>query len=157
MKSWTEARFRQSKEKLGSYASGRPGPSSERTGHSSQKLSNRPLMVPRNQPWPWKALILAQQKCRRDINNHHLRRLVTTSTPDQSGIVGTADPTGYCKDLVRKHDYESFLMSQFYPKELQSGYFALKAFSVCRVSTSFSCFGELDVGLGTGGSGYGAG
>jgi hypothetical protein len=42
----------------------------------------------------------------------------------------SADPTGYCKDFVRKHDYESFLTSQFYPKELQSGYFALKAFYV---------------------------
>lgn len=33
---------------------------------------------------------------------------------------------------MRKHDYESFLVSQFYPKEQQGGYFALKAFSVSR-------------------------
>ncbi|EEB98193.1 hypothetical protein MPER_02344 [Moniliophthora perniciosa FA553] len=33
------------------------------------------------------------------------------------------------RDFVQKHDYESFLISHFYPKELQGGYFALKAFS----------------------------
>lgn len=40
------------------------------------------------------------------------------------------DPAGYCKDLVQKYDYESFLTAPFYPRELQSGYFALKAFYV---------------------------
>lgn len=40
------------------------------------------------------------------------------------------DPAGYCKDLVRKVDYESYLISKFYPPELQNGYFAIKAFSV---------------------------
>ncbi|KIM89068.1 hypothetical protein PILCRDRAFT_95104 [Piloderma croceum F 1598] len=49
------------------------------------------------------------------------------SNPDTTG---SADPSGYCKDLVRKYDYESFLTSQFYPKEMQGGYFALKAFYV---------------------------
>lgn len=46
--------------------------------------------------------------------------------------IGSADPAGYCKELVRKHDYESFLTSQFYPREMQGGYFALKAFYVSR-------------------------
>jgi hypothetical protein len=50
------------------------------------------------------------------------------SNPDATN---SADPTVYCKDFVRKHDYESFLTSQFYPKETQGGYFALKAFYVC--------------------------
>lgn len=52
---------------------------------------------------------------------------VLGSSPDSKGV---ADPAGYCKDLVQKHDYESFLTSPFYPREMQSGYFALKAFSV---------------------------
>jgi hypothetical protein len=42
----------------------------------------------------------------------------------------SADPSGYCKVFIRRHDYESFLISQFYPKEMQGGYFALKAFYV---------------------------
>uniref|UniRef100_A0A0W0F3I2 Uncharacterized protein n=1 Tax=Moniliophthora roreri TaxID=221103 RepID=A0A0W0F3I2_MONRR len=42
---------------------------------------------------------------------------------------GTVDPAQYCRDFVQKHDYESFLISHFYPKEFQGGYFALKAFS----------------------------
>ncbi|KAL0961155.1 hypothetical protein HGRIS_006127 [Hohenbuehelia grisea] len=37
----------------------------------------------------------------------------------------------YCRDLIRKHDYESFLISQFWPKgPLQEGFLALTAFSV---------------------------
>jgi len=48
-----------------------------------------------------------------------------------SGLApGLADPVGYCKELVRKHDYESFLLAPFYPKHAQAGYFAIKAFSV---------------------------
>ena len=56
----------------------------------------------------------------------------TTTTPTDSpaGAVGLADPTAYCRDLVRKHDYESFLLSHFYPKQKQDAYFAIKAFSV---------------------------
>ena len=44
--------------------------------------------------------------------------------------IGTMDPHVYCKDLVRKYDYDSFLTSYFYPQEAQSGFFAIKAFSV---------------------------
>ncbi|KAI0034642.1 isoprenoid synthase domain-containing protein [Vararia minispora EC-137] len=43
---------------------------------------------------------------------------------------GIADPIAYCRDLVRKHDYESFLISHLWPREVQPGYFALKAFYV---------------------------
>ncbi|KIL63220.1 hypothetical protein M378DRAFT_80050 [Amanita muscaria Koide BX008] len=43
---------------------------------------------------------------------------------------GLADPAAYCRELVRKHDYESYLLAAFYPKEAQGGYFAIKAFSV---------------------------
>lgn len=48
----------------------------------------------------------------------------TTSTPTEQ------DPTEYCKNFIRQHDYESFLIGQFWPKNVQGGYFALKAFSV---------------------------
>lgn len=44
--------------------------------------------------------------------------------------IGLANPAAYCRDFVRKHDYESFLVSHFYPKAAQDGYFAIKAFSV---------------------------
>jgi NADH dehydrogenase [ubiquinone] 1 alpha subcomplex assembly factor 6 len=44
--------------------------------------------------------------------------------------VGMTDPHLYCKDLVRKYDYDSFLTSYFYPQEAQGGFFAIKAFSV---------------------------
>jgi hypothetical protein len=40
------------------------------------------------------------------------------------------DPVEYCRELVRRHDYESFLISKFWPAPLQDGYFAIKAFSV---------------------------
>ncbi|KAF7365215.1 UPF0551 protein, mitochondrial [Mycena venus] len=40
------------------------------------------------------------------------------------------DPAAYCRELVRKHDYESFLISKFWPAgQLQDGYLAIKAFS----------------------------
>ena len=43
---------------------------------------------------------------------------------------GTTDPTLYCRALVQKHDYDSFLTSYFYPRRLQPGYFAIRAFNV---------------------------
>ncbi|THH30655.1 hypothetical protein EUX98_g3536 [Antrodiella citrinella] len=43
---------------------------------------------------------------------------------------GLNDPNGYCKDLVRKRDYEAFLTSQFYPRQLQNAYYALRAFHI---------------------------
>lgn len=43
---------------------------------------------------------------------------------------GTSNPTEYCKGLVRKHDYEGYLVSQFYPRQYQSAFYALRAFYV---------------------------
>ncbi|KAF9483533.1 hypothetical protein BDN70DRAFT_827573 [Pholiota conissans] len=43
---------------------------------------------------------------------------------------GLSDPHAYCKYFVQKHDYDSYLNSYFYPRALQRGYFAIKAFSV---------------------------
>lgn len=48
-----------------------------------------------------------------------------------STSVEPQDPAAYCRELVRKHDYESFLISKFWRTgEQQDGYFAIKAFSV---------------------------
>ncbi|EIN12633.1 hypothetical protein PUNSTDRAFT_97434 [Punctularia strigosozonata HHB-11173 SS5] len=43
---------------------------------------------------------------------------------------GIDDPASYCEEYVRKHDYEGYLTSPFYPGEAQKGFLALKAFSV---------------------------
>ena len=43
---------------------------------------------------------------------------------------GTQDPSTYCSDLVRKRDYESFLISHFWPRELREHFIALRAFYV---------------------------
>ncbi|KAH7885345.1 isoprenoid synthase domain-containing protein [Phlebopus sp. FC_14] len=57
------------------------------------------------------------------------RHLSATSSA-RSGAGTTLNPHQYCKDLVRKHDYEGFLTSQLYPPQFQSGYYALRAFYV---------------------------
>ena len=44
---------------------------------------------------------------------------------------GIQDPNAYCRNLVQKRDYEAFLTSYFYPRHLQPGYLALRAFYVC--------------------------
>jgi NADH dehydrogenase [ubiquinone] 1 alpha subcomplex assembly factor 6 len=36
----------------------------------------------------------------------------------------------YCRDQVRKQDYEGYLIGLLFPKELQSSYFAIKAYNV---------------------------
>ena len=60
-------------------------------------------------------------------------RSLHTATGSSAG--GTEDPNVYCRDFVRTHDYESYLISQFYPKKKRNGYFALKAFYVREVRT----------------------
>lgn len=54
-----------------------------------------------------------------------ISRRASTNAP-----IGTMNPHVYCKDFVQKYDYDSFLTSYFYPREAQSGFFAIKAFSV---------------------------
>ena len=61
------------------------------------------------------------------FGKHILRRGYATAIA--SG--GTADPMAYCRALVQKYDYDSFLTSYFYPRQLQPGYFAIRAFNVC--------------------------
>jgi len=56
-------------------------------------------------------------------------RTLSTAT-EASGRAGMQDPAKYCRDLVRERDYEAFLISQFWPRELQDHYMALRAFYV---------------------------
>ena len=57
------------------------------------------------------------------------RRLATTQA--QADNVG--DHNAYCRDLVRKRDYDAFLTSQLYPATYKNSFYALRAFfvSVC--------------------------
>ncbi|KAJ2969856.1 hypothetical protein NUW54_g12866 [Trametes sanguinea] len=54
------------------------------------------------------------------------------ATVDATGSheAGITDPEAYCRDLVRKRDYESYLIGSFYPRRLQGAFFALRAFYV---------------------------
>ncbi len=38
--------------------------------------------------------------------------------------------SSYCIDLVKKHDYESYLIGLLFPKQHRRAYFAIKAFNV---------------------------
>lgn len=67
----------------------------------------------------------------------HIRARTHTSIHNRtlslnSNLIKAAenDPASYCKEHVRKHDYESFLTGQFYPRDIQAVYFALRAFYV---------------------------
>ncbi|OSD07220.1 hypothetical protein PYCCODRAFT_1402661 [Trametes coccinea BRFM310] len=59
-------------------------------------------------------------------------RCRTVATADATGHpeAGIADPEAYCRDLVRKRDYESYLIGSCYPRRLQGAFFALRAFYV---------------------------
>lgn len=77
--------------------------------------------------------------CRRDITQRaatfyarqqpSFRRLATT----QAQADNVDDHNAYCRDLVRKRDYDAFLTSQLYPATYKNSYYALRAFyvSVC--------------------------
>ncbi|KJA21185.1 hypothetical protein HYPSUDRAFT_165987 [Hypholoma sublateritium FD-334 SS-4] len=78
-----------------------------------------------------------QSEVKRYLKLGHCRSidaLKSIPRPRRCGLSTTApgpsDPHAYCKDLVRKYDYDSYLNSYFYPRALQNGYFAIKAFSV---------------------------
>ncbi|KAI5122808.1 hypothetical protein M0805_000150 [Coniferiporia weirii] len=49
---------------------------------------------------------------------------------DTTNSFSSQDPDAYCRDFVRKHDRDSYLTSQFFPRSLQPACFALKAFYV---------------------------
>jgi hypothetical protein len=58
-----------------------------------------------------------------------LARAYATPAAADGGHPGQ-DPVEYCRELVRKGDYEGYLSHAFYPRTLQPGYLALKAFQV---------------------------
>ncbi|KAI6014862.1 hypothetical protein PISMIDRAFT_400767, partial [Pisolithus microcarpus 441] len=53
-----------------------------------------------------------------------------STTPCIRSSAGISEAADYCKDFVRKHDYESFLTSQLYPQLYRPGYYALRAFYI---------------------------
>ncbi|KAH8114540.1 isoprenoid synthase domain-containing protein [Phellopilus nigrolimitatus] len=57
------------------------------------------------------------------------RRAYATG-PSSSPSGGNQDPIAYCRDFVRQHDRDSYLISQFFPRNLQPACFAVKAFYV---------------------------
>ncbi|KAI0051400.1 hypothetical protein FA95DRAFT_270299 [Auriscalpium vulgare] len=67
------------------------------------------------------------------LNAHRPRprslRPLARSIADAPSSPQTEDPHAYCKNFVRQHDYEGFLISQFYAGDNARAYFALKAFS----------------------------
>lgn len=58
-----------------------------------------------------------------------LRSLSTSTATSEAGVT-VANPALYCRDYVRKRDYESYLIGGFYPRHLQDAFFALRAFYV---------------------------
>lgn len=65
----------------------------------------------------------------------HATRVYTSGVCRRySTTEGLIDSAAYCRELVRKHDYESFLIGKLWPVPQQDGYFAIKAFSVCGIN-----------------------
>lgn len=78
--------------------------------------------------WTWKNMRI--RSLPRIILRRRLYSTQSQSLNSPSISVGLSDPFGYCADLVRKHDYESYLISQFWPKDIRGPYLSIKAFSV---------------------------
>ncbi|KLO04758.1 hypothetical protein SCHPADRAFT_884210, partial [Schizopora paradoxa] len=47
-----------------------------------------------------------------------------------TGGFSSEDPFAYCRDFVKKHDRDSYLTSQFFPKNLQGYCFAVRSFYI---------------------------
>jgi len=52
------------------------------------------------------------------------------SSADANSIGGLENPFTYCRNFVRQHDRDSYLTSQFFPKNLQGFCFAVRAFYI---------------------------
>ncbi|KAF8555226.1 hypothetical protein OG21DRAFT_1411189 [Imleria badia] len=66
--------------------------------------------------------------CVRPWQRYHATTVRTFSAGAKDA--GTSNPTEYCKELVRNHDYEGYLVSQLYPRQYQSAFYALRAFYI---------------------------
>ncbi|KAI6151369.1 isoprenoid synthase domain-containing protein [Pisolithus thermaeus] len=58
------------------------------------------------------------------------RSKALSTAPCIHSFAGASEAANYCKDLVRRYDYESFLTSQLYPQQYRLGYYALRAFYI---------------------------
>jgi NADH dehydrogenase [ubiquinone] 1 alpha subcomplex assembly factor 6 len=91
------------------------------------------MITPRNPRWNW----LLKPRLGHYVSELPLSlRLGYRRTVSTHSKGSLTDASGYCRDFVRKNDYEGFLISQFYPKDLQGGYFALRAFFVRRMASA---------------------
>lgn len=87
---------------------------------------------------------MLRQHCRKTLQCSRARIVTrapsrSMATHSASAEAGMADPAAYCKDLVRKRDYESYLIGAFYPRHFQGAFFALRAFyvSVCSCTLQY--------------------
>ncbi|OCH86396.1 hypothetical protein OBBRIDRAFT_242902 [Obba rivulosa] len=87
-----------------------------------------------------RSLLAVQQSARTTRSRFHSTHS-STSAPDG----GVRDPVAYCRDIVRKRDYEAYLTSYFYPRELQGAFFALRAFYI-ELSTVQEAVSNLTLG-----------
>ncbi|EJC98096.1 uncharacterized protein FOMMEDRAFT_162448 [Fomitiporia mediterranea MF3/22] len=76
---------------------------------------------------------LRSHQCRRIgatryVNAHTSSRRKYATNSVASSTAGPQDPEAYCREFVRKHDRDSYLTSQFFPKALQPACFAVRAF-----------------------------
>ena len=74
-------------------------------------------------------LRLARLSSARLIVAPTFRPLSTSVAPSEAGLA-VVNPAIYCRDYVRKRDYQSYLIGGFYPWHLQGAFFALRAFYV---------------------------
>ncbi|PAV17197.1 hypothetical protein PNOK_0726100 [Pyrrhoderma noxium] len=79
---------------------------------------------------------LSSNNCRRQtlqlhrasINQPRRHYAANSLTSSDASFSGPQDPDSYCRDFVRKHDRDSYMTIQFFPRSLQASCFAVKAF-----------------------------
>ncbi|CCM03530.1 uncharacterized protein FIBRA_05664 [Fibroporia radiculosa] len=59
--------------------------------------------------------------------NLEVRRCMSHNVHEDASL---REPIAYCSDLIRKRDYEAFLTSPFWPRDLRAHFIALRAFYV---------------------------
>lgn len=75
-------------------------------------------------------LTMRVARCARVTSRSRLAQTRKTFSTSATRNAQPEDPTMYCRQLVLKQDYDSYLSSYFYPRHLQDAYFALRAFNV---------------------------
>ncbi|KAH9854677.1 isoprenoid synthase domain-containing protein [Lenzites betulinus] len=72
-------------------------------------------------------LLRTQRPFTSSLKRVHHRSLATHVEHTEPGV---ADPAAYCLNMVRKRDYESYLIGASFPRRIQGAFFALRAFYV---------------------------